>query len=238
VAGHRLPPKYRAALERYRYGAGVFKIEWVLDGPVPWKSPECAQALTVHLGGTLAEIVEAEDAPLAGRVPEKPFVLLGQPTLFDPSRTSGGRQIVWAYCHVPFGSREDMTGRIEAQVERFAPGFRDRVLARCAMDPAALERHDANLVGGDISGGMMDLRQIFFRPVRRLVPYATPLRGVYLCSASTPPGGAVHGMGGYYAAAAALGYSVLLPVHNVRRDRSGRHRTRPPTAAPQAAGQA
>jgi phytoene dehydrogenase-like protein len=147
-----------------------------------------------------------------------------------------GKHIAWAYCHVPFGSPVDMTSRIEAQVERFAPGFRDRVLARHAMGPAALEAHDANLVGGDISGGTMDLRQIFFRPVRRLVPYATPVRGLYLCSSSTPPGGAVHGMCGFYAAAAALGHSVLLPVLNVKRDRSGRHaRGRPATRA--AAGQ-
>ena len=230
VAGHRLPARYRAALERFRHGAGVYKIEWVLDGPIPWTAPDCARALTVHLGGTLAEIVEGEHAPLAGRVPEKPFVLLGQPTLFDPSRAPAGRQIAWAYCHVPFGSAVDMTARIEAQVERFAPGFRDRILARVAMPPEALERHDANLVGGDISAGVMDLRQIFFRPVRRLVPYATPVRGLYLCSASTPPGGAVHGMCGYYAAIAALGHSVLLPTHNVRHDRSGRHRGARPTA--------
>ncbi|HEU4564486.1 MAG TPA: NAD(P)/FAD-dependent oxidoreductase, partial [Gemmatimonadaceae bacterium] len=219
VAGHRLPAKYRDALERFRYGAGVFKVEWALSEPIPWRSPECAQALTVHLGGTTAEIVEAEDAPLAGRIPEQPFVLLGQPTLFDPSRAPAGGHIAWAYCHVPFGSPEDMTARIEAQVERFAPGFRDCIVARCALAPADLERHDANLVGGDISAGVMDLRQIFFRPVRRLVPYETPVRGLYLCSASTPPGGAVHGMCGFYAAAAALGHSVLLPVRNVHHDR-------------------
>jgi phytoene dehydrogenase-like protein len=224
VAGHRLPSRYRRALERFRYGAGVFKIEWVLDGPIPWRSVECTRALTVHLGGSPDEIIEAEDAPLAGRVPERPFVLLGQPTMFDPTRAPEGRHIAWGYCHVPFGSTADMTARIEAQVERFAPGFRDRVLARCVLSPAALERHDPNLVGGDISGGTMDLRQIFFRPVMRLVPYATPLRGVYLCSSSTPPGGAVHGMCGYYAAVAALGHSILLPVHNVLGDRSGRHR--------------
>jgi phytoene dehydrogenase-like protein len=233
VAGHRLPDGYRAALERFRHGAGVYKVEWALDGPIPWRSPECARALTVHVGGSPEEIVAAEDAPLAGRIPERPFVLLGQPTLFDPSRAPEGRQIAWGYCHVPFGSAEDMTARIEAQVERFAPGFRDRILARAPMPPAVLEAHDPNLIGGDISGGAMDLGQIFFRPVRRLVPYETPLRGVYLCSSSTPPGGAVHGMCGYYAAVAALGHSVLLPVHNVLRDRSGRHRHElaPPEAA-------
>jgi phytoene dehydrogenase-like protein len=230
VAGHRLPARYRGALERFRYGAGVFKMEWALDGPIPWRAPECARALTVHLGASPEEIIEAEDAPLAGRIPERPFVLLGQPTLFDPSRAPAGRHIAWGYCHVPFGSAEDMTARIEAQVERFAPGFRDRVIARVALGPAELERHDPNLVGGDISAGAMELRQIFFRPVMRLVPYETPLRGVYLCSASTPPGGAVHGMCGYYAAVAALGHSVLLPVHNVRRDHSGRHRRAAPVA--------
>ena len=228
VAGHRLPARYRSALERFRYGAGVYKVEWALDGPVPWRSRECERALTVHIGGTAEEIVAAEDAPLAGRVPERPFVLLGQPTLFDPSRAPEGKHIAWAYCHVPFGSDADVTDRIEAQVERFAPGFRDRILARCAMGPAALERHDANLVGGDISAGAMSLRQVFFRPVARLVPYATPLKGVYLCSASTPPGGAVHGMCGYYAALAALGHSILLPIRRNVRDRSGRHRRAAP----------
>jgi phytoene dehydrogenase-like protein len=211
IAGHRLPVRYRRALERYRYGAGTFKIDWALDGPIPWRSPECSRALTVHLGGTLPEIEASEHAPLAGQVPERPFVLLAQPTLFDPSRAPKGKHIAWAYCHVPFGSTADMTRAIEDQVERFAPGFRDRVLARSIMPPHALERHNSNLVGGDISAGVMSLGQLFFRPVARWVPYATPARGLYICSASTPPGGAVHGMCGYYAARAALGESMQTP---------------------------
>jgi phytoene dehydrogenase-like protein len=211
IAGHRLPARYRRALERYRYGAGTFKIDWALDGPIPWKAPECGRAVTVHLGGTLPEIEASEHAPLTGRVPEKPFVLLVQPTLFDPSRAPEGRHIAWAYCHVPFGSTADMTQAIEDQVERFAPGFRDRVLARSVMPPDALERHNANLVGGDIGAGVMSLGQLFFRPVARWTPYTTPVRGLYICSASTPPGGAVHGMCGYYAARAALGESMDAP---------------------------
>lgn len=211
IAGHRLPDRYRRALERFRYGAGVFKVDWALDGPIPWRAPECARAATVHLGGTLEEIAAAEAAPLGGRVPERPFVLLVQPTLFDPSRAPTGRQIAWAYCHVPFGSTAEMTASIEDQIERFAPGFRDRVLARSVMGPADLERHNPNLVGGDISAGAMTLRQVFFRPTVQAVPYATPLDGVYLCSASTPPGGAVHGMCGYYAARAALGEDFREP---------------------------
>jgi phytoene dehydrogenase-like protein len=203
VAGHILPARYRRALQRYRYGAGVFKMDWALDGPIPWTAPECARATTMHLGGTLAELVASERAPLTGEVTERPFVLLAQPTLFDPSRAPPGGQIAWAYCHVPSGSTVDMTSRIEDQIERFAPGFRDRILARSVLPPGALEAHNSNLVGGDISGGVMDLRQLFFRPVARWTPYATPVEGLYLCSASTPPGGAVHGMCGYYAAQAA-----------------------------------
>ena len=211
IAGHRLPSDYRRALERYRYGAGSFKMDWALDGPIPWRSSECARAGTVHLGGTLAELARSEDAPLRGEVPERPFTLLGQPTVVDPSRAPAGKHVAWAYCHVPRGSTVDMTERIEAQVERFAPGFKDRVLARRALSPADFERHNRNLVGGDISAGVMDLRQLFFRPVARLNPYSTPLEGVYLCSAATPPGGAVHGLCGYYAARSALGRTVLPP---------------------------
>jgi phytoene dehydrogenase-like protein len=211
MAGDRLDGRYRRGLERFRYGAGSFKMDWVLDGPIPWRSPECLRAATVHLGGTLDEIAASEAAPLAGEVPEKPFVLLVQPTLFDPSRSPDGRQIAWAYCHVPFGSTVDMTRAMEDQIERFAPGFRDRIVARSVMAPPDLERHNPNLVGGDISAGAMTLRQVFFRPVARAVPYQTPLEGVYLCSASTPPGGAVHGMCGYYAARAALGESLRPP---------------------------
>jgi phytoene dehydrogenase-like protein len=204
IAGHRLPARYRRALERYRYGSAAFKVDWALDGPVPWTAESCRQAATIHLGGTLEELTESEAAHARGEVHERPFVLFVQPTLFDPSRAPPGRHIGWAYCHVPNGWSGDATDRIERQVERFAPGFRDRILARRITAPADLEKRNANLIGGDISGGMMDLRQVFARPVRRPLPYATPMRGVYLCSASTPPGGGVHGMGGFHAARAAL----------------------------------
>jgi phytoene dehydrogenase-like protein len=204
IAGDRLPASYRRALGRFRYGPGVFKMDWALSEPVPWRSEECRRALTVHLGGTLGEMVDVEDAVLDGRTPDRPFVLVIQPTLFDPTRAPAGKHTLWAYCHVPNGSTVDMTARIEAQLERFAPGFRDVVLARSVMGPAALERHNENLVGGDISGGAHDLGQLFFRPVMKRVPYATPVRGLYLCSSSTPPGAAVHGMCGYHAARAAI----------------------------------
>lgn len=211
IAGHRLGGRYRRALERYRYGAGSFKMDWALSGPIPWSNPECGRAATVHLGGTLDEIAASEHAPLDGRVPEKPFVLLVQPTLFDPSRAPDGKHIAWAYCHVPFGCDVDMTHAIEDQIERFAPGFRDLILARSTTAPSDLEHHNPNLVGGDISAGAMTLRQVFFRPAVRRVPYSTPVKGLYLCSASTPPGGAVHGMCGYYAARAALGRNIAAP---------------------------
>ena len=205
LAGDRLPPRYRRRLERFRYGPGVFKLDWALSGPIPWTAPVCAQAGTVHLGGTLEEIVASEQAPARGETSERPYVLLAQPTLFDASRAPEGKHTAWAYCHVPNGSTVDMTEAIEDQVERFAPGFRERVLARSALAPADLERRNPNLVGGDIGGGSNELRQLAARPVLRRVPYATPLDGVYLCSASTPPGGGVHGMCGYLAAHAALG---------------------------------
>jgi phytoene dehydrogenase-like protein len=213
VAGHRLHGRYRRALERFRYGAGSFKMDWALSGPIPWRNPECLRAATVHLGGGLDEIAASEHAPLAGKVPEKPFVLLVQPTLFDPSRAPEGKHIAWAYCHVPFGCDVDMTQAIEDQIERFAPGFRDVVLARSVMPPSALEAHNPNLVGGDISAGAMTLRQVFFRPALRANPYSTPVPGLYVCSASTPPGGAVHGMCGYYAARAALHRKMEAPAH-------------------------
>jgi phytoene dehydrogenase-like protein len=215
VAGHRLPARYRRSLERFRYGAGSFKIDWALGGPVPWRNPECGRAHTVHLGGTLDEIAASEHAPLDGKVPEKPFVLLVQPTLYDPSRAPEGKHVAWAYCHVPFGCDVDMTRAIEDQVERFAPGFRDLVLERSVMPPSALEAHNPNLVGGDISAGAMTLRQVFFRPALRANPYRTPVEGLYLCSASTPPGGAVHGMCGYYAARAALRRKMAAPAEVV-----------------------
>jgi phytoene dehydrogenase-like protein len=204
IAGDRLPARYRRALERYRYGAAAFKVDWALDGPLPWTAPSCARSATVHLGGTLEEVAASEAAHERGEVHPRPFVLLVQPTLFDPSRAPAGRHTAWAYCHVPNGCALDLTERIEQQVERFAPGFRERILARSTISPAQFEQRNANLVGGDINGGMMDLLQVVRRPVLRPAPYRTPLRGVYLCSASTPPGGGVHGMCGYHAARAAL----------------------------------
>ena len=202
IAGHRLPSGYRRSLERYRYGVGVFKVDWALDGPIPWKAPDCARTATVHLGGTLEEVAAAELAPWEGRTAERPFVLLTQPSLFDPTRAPAGKHTAWGYCHVPNGSTLDMTDRIESQVERFAPGFRDLILARHVMTPAWVEQHNANLVGGDINGGVLDLSQTVFRPTRRL--YSTPVKGLYICSSATPPGGGVHGMCGYHAARRAL----------------------------------
>jgi len=200
IAGDKLPSHYARALRRYRHGPGVFKLDWALDGPIPWTAPDCKRAATVHIGGTLEEIAASERSP--GH--EHPFVLLTQPSLFDDTRAPPGKHTAWAYCHVPLGSNEDTTDRIEGQVERFAPGFRDLILARHAMGPPDLERRNRNIVGGDINGGTMDLRQLFLRPVRKLVPYRTPLKGLYICSSSTPPGGGVHGMCGYSAALVAL----------------------------------
>ena len=206
IAGEHFTERYQDALERYRYGPGVFKVDFALDGPIPWKAEECSRAGTVHLGGTLDEISAGEAAVWRGEHPERPFVLLAQQSLFDPTRAPEGKHTVWAYCHVPNGSAFDMTERIEAQIERFAPGFKERILAKNAMAPADLERINANLVGGDINGGVMDLRQLFTRPMPRLNPYSTPAKGLYICSSSTPPGGGVHGMCGYLAARAALRY--------------------------------
>jgi phytoene dehydrogenase-like protein len=204
LAGEHLPAPYRRQLRRYRYGPGTFKLDWALAGPIPWRAPGCARAATVHLGGTLEEIAAGEAAPWRGEVPRNPYVLLVQPSLFDPLRAPAGRHTAWAYCHVPPGCEVDLTATVEAQVERFAPGFRDLILARHAMGPRDLEGRNPNLVGGDVSGGVSDLRQLFFRPAVRLNPYATPLPGLFLCSAATPPGGGVHGMSGYHAAHAAL----------------------------------
>ena len=202
LAGNRLPERFCRRLESYRYGPGVFKIDWALSAPIPWKAGECAQAGTVHVGGSLDEIA-ASERTLAGTTPgARPFVLVAQPSLFDSSRAPRGQHTAWAYCHVPHAATADMTECIEAQVERFAPGFRARVLARHTFAPAGLERHNANLVGGDITGGAQDLRQLILRPTRQF--YRTPLDGVYLCSSSTPPGGAVHGMCGFHAAQTAL----------------------------------
>lgn len=210
IAGNRFPNGYRRRLEHYRYGPGVFKIDYALNGPIPWKAEGCARAGTVHLGGTLPEVMAGERAVSRGHVPEKPFVLVAQQSLFDPTRAPVGKQTAWAYCHVPNGCEEDMTGRIEAQIERFAPGFRDLVEARNVMTPSDLHAHDANLVGGDINGGLQDLRQLYTRPAIRLDPYSTPVHEIYICSSSTPPGGGVHGMCGYWGARAALGKRVWL----------------------------
>jgi phytoene dehydrogenase-like protein len=202
IAGHRLPPAYRRQLERYRYGLGAYKVDWALNGPIPWQAPACAQAGTVHLGGSLEEIEGSERDAWQGRAAARPFVLLAQPTLFDPTRAPEGHHTAWAYCHVPHGSAAGMVDAIERQVERFAPGFASRILARSVMTPADLERRNANLVGGDIASGVNDLWQLARRPTWRY--YSTPLRGLYLCSASTPPGVGVHGMCGYFAAQRAL----------------------------------
>ncbi len=204
IAGKRLPDGYRRALERFRYGPGVFKMDFALDGPIPWRAKECTRSGVVHLGGTLGEIAESERAVWRGEALEKPYVLLAQQSLFDSTRAPSGKHTAWAYCHVPNGSTFDMSDRIEAQIERFAPGFRNCILARNALSPAAMEQHNANYVGGDINGGVGDLRQLFTRPVARLVPYSTPIKGIYICSSSTPPGGGVHGMCGYNAARGVL----------------------------------
>jgi phytoene dehydrogenase-like protein len=205
IAGNRLSRSYRRRLTRFRHGPGVFKLDIAIDGPIPWTNPELLDAATVHLGGTLEEIARSEAEVAAGRIPDRPFVLLTQTSLFDPSRAPAGRHTVWAYCHVPNGSREDARERIVRQIERFAPGFRDRVLATAATGPAAIEAYNSNYVGGDIAGGRFDLGQLFTRPSLRLLdPYATPDRSLYLCSASTPPGGGVHGMSGFHAARSAL----------------------------------
>ena len=204
VAGSRLPSGYQHRLQRFRYGIGVFKLDLALDGPIPWQAAQCTRAATVHVGGTLPEIASAENAVWRGEHPAKPFVLLAQQSLFDPSRAPAGKHTLWAYCHVPPGSTFDMSERIEAQIERFAPGFRERILARHTLTPAQLEQYNANYIGGDINGGVQDLWQLFTRPTIQINPYATPVKGLYLCSSSTPPGGGVHGLCGYYAAKAAL----------------------------------
>jgi phytoene dehydrogenase-like protein len=204
LAGHKLPPSYRGQMERYRYGPGVFKVDYALSAPVPWRESACARAGTVHLGGTLEEIAASEREAVEGKPPEKPFILLAQPSLFDPSRAPEGKHTLWAYCHVPNGSAFDMTERIEKQVERFAPGFRDCILARHTMNCAEMERRNANLIGGDINGGAADLWQLIARPVLSAAPYRTPVPGLYLCSSSTPPGGGVHGMCGFHAAEVVL----------------------------------
>ena len=203
IAGDRMPPSYRRRLLGYRYGSGVFKMDFALSAPIPWKDARIAQAGTVHLGGTLEELAESERRVGRGEHPECPFVLLAQTSLFDDIRAPSGQHTAWAYCHVPNGSSVDMSERIEAQIERFAPGFRDIVLARSSMNTAAMQVYNPNYVGGDINGGIQDWRQLFTRPMLRLNPYSTPLEGVYLCSSATPPGGGVHGMSGFHAARSA-----------------------------------
>jgi phytoene dehydrogenase-like protein len=206
LAGERFTAKYRRSLQRFRYGPGAFKVDYALSNPIPWRASECLRAATVHLGGSFDEVAESERAVRAGLHADRPFVLLVQPSLFDSSRAPAGKHTAWAYCHVPNGSQEDMLQKIEDQIERFAPGFRDCILARRVFPPAGLESMDANLVGGDIGGGALDMGQFLFRPTRR--HYATSARDIYLCSSSTPPGGGVHGMCGYHAAQAALGKPI------------------------------
>lgn len=202
IGGEEIQPSFRRQLQRYRYGPGVFKMDWALSQPIPWRATECLRAGTVHLGGTFEEIAASEREPGGGAMSERPFVLLAQPTLFDPSRAPAGKHVAWAYCHVPNGWSGSALEAIEAQVERFAPGFRECILARAVFTPEAMNQWNANLVGGDINGGSVSGLQFFLRPTWRR--YATPIKGVYLCSSSTPPGGAVHGMCGYWAAQCAL----------------------------------
>jgi phytoene dehydrogenase-like protein len=202
IEGESLPAGYRRALGKYVYGPGAFKVDWALRGPIPWKARECAEAGTVHLGGTIEEIARSEHECWRNEISQRPFVLLAQSSLFDSSRVPAGCHTAWAYCHVPPRCEADMTERIEAQVERFAPGFRELILARATRSPSQMERENANLVGGNISGGANSLLQLFLRPTARL--YSTPVKGLFLCSASTPPGGGVHGMCGYHAAMRAL----------------------------------
>jgi phytoene dehydrogenase-like protein len=200
IAGHRLPSGYLQKLERFRYGPGVFKLDWALSGPIPWRAAECGRAGTIHIGGTFEEMAESEAACWRGEHTEKPFVLLVQPSIFDPTRAPAGKHTAWAYCHVPNGSTVDRTEAIERQVERFAPGFKELILARHAMNSADMENHNPNLIGGDITGGAQTLAQMVFRPILFPSPYVTPVKNLYICSASTPPGGGVHGMCGFHAA--------------------------------------
>jgi phytoene dehydrogenase-like protein len=204
IAGDRLSGRYAASLRRFHYGPGAFKLDLALDGPIPWRRPELAQAATIHLGGTFEQIAASERAVANGRIPERPFALLAQHSVFDATRAPDGGHTAWAYCHVPNGSTVDMTDAIIAAVERHAPGFRDRIIGRHAMGPAELEAYNPNYVGGDINGGRQDLFQLFTRPAIRLDPYSTPDPRIFICSSSTPPGGGVHGMCGYHAASSAL----------------------------------
>lgn len=204
IAGDAFDPFYSYRLKKYRYGMGVFKVDWALDGPVPFTAAECLQAGTVHIGGTWQEIARSEYLASTGKISEKPFVLLAQQSLFDPQRAPEGKQVLWGYCHVPNGSKADRTNAIEKQIERFAPGFRDLIIARHTMTTMQMENYNPNYIGGDINGGMMNLGQLIARPILKRSPYRTGKKGIYICSASTPPGGGVHGMGGYHAARQAL----------------------------------
>ena len=204
IAGDVLSPRYKRRVARFRYGPGVFKVDWALAGPIPWKDPRCARAVTVHLSGNIGHVAAAEAAVHSGRPAERPFVLLGQPSIVDETRAPAGKHTAWAYCHVPHGSDVDALAAIEAQMERFAPGFRDLVLARSTRNAVEMERYDPNYVGGDINGGLSDLMQLFFRPLLKADPYATSAPNVFICSSSAPPGGGVHGMCGYWAARSAL----------------------------------
>ncbi len=204
IAGHRLPSHYRDRLAKFRYGTGVFKMDWALRGPVPWRDRRCARSATVHLSGTWEQVAAAERAVHEGRVAETPFTLFVQPTLFDSSRAPEGQHIAWAYCHAPAATAVDATEAIESHIERYAPGFRDLIIARHTMNAVELESYNPNYVGGDINGGLADARQLFFRPMPKLDPYATGAPDIFLCSSSTPPGGGVHGMCGWYAAKSVL----------------------------------
>jgi len=204
IAGDRLPSGYRRRLEAFRYGPGVYKLDWALRGPIPWKNPACARASTVHMSGTFDDIEAANKAVHAGALAQHPFILLAQPSLFDPTRAPEGMHTAWAYCHVPHGSTIDASANIEGHIERFAPGFRDLIIGRSTKNAVEMEQYNPNYVGGDINGGFAELSQLFFRPVARVDPYATPTPDIFLCSSSTPPGGAVHGMCGYWSAHSAL----------------------------------
>ena len=206
IAEESMPSGFRRRLSRYRYGPAAFKMDWAMSAPVPWRAAECAKAATIHLGGSFAEVVASEKLMASGNHADKPFIILCQPTLFDPSRAPQGKHTLWAYCHVPNGSKVDMSNKIEDQIERFAPGFRDCVLARSIISPARFEQYNANLIGGDINGGSQHLAQMFTRPTLSL--YSTPIKNLYLCSSSTPPGGGVHGLCGYHAARVALRKSL------------------------------
>jgi len=204
IAGHKFSSIYKWQLERYRYGDGVFKVDWALDAPIPFTAEACRKAGTVHIGGTLEEIAAGEQMSAEGKHSDKPYVLLAQQSLFDATRAPAGKHTAWAYCHVPNGSTKDMTSIIENQIERFAPGFKERILAKHTFDTAQLQEHNPNYIGGDINGGIIDIMQLFTRPALRLSPYKTSAKGLYICSSSTPPGGGVHGMCGYHAAKKAL----------------------------------